>query len=438
MSQISSVTGQTDPTGQPGDQAASAPKLRHWKTPVVMGILAVVALLGFAILGPDGSATFRLSQDRDAIQLAPLVLGAKAFGWVLALGLVALAVLAYFQVRTVGRTTGWLNSVFAVLFVIGFMIWIVAGTQAQTVSLVGMLTGSMLIVVPIVYGSLSGVLCERAGVINIAIEGQLLGGAFTAALVGTMTGNALVAMLAAALAGVLVSLVLAVFSIKYLVNQIIVGVVLNVLVSGLTGFLFDKLMKDSGAALYNQPPRLPVLGIPLLKDIPVLGPVFFEQTILGYLMLVLVFGLWFALFRTRWGLRVRAVGEYPKAADTVGVKVNRVRFWNVSLGGAVAGLGGSYFTLVAVSSFSKDMSGGLGFIALAAMIFGRWNPIGAFLAALLFGVAGNLQNILSIAVTPVDGAFLAMLPYALTILAVSGLVGRARPPAANGVAYVKA
>lgn len=418
-------------------QSQLRPTLRHWTTPMMMALLTLVALIGFVLLGPKGSAVFRLSQEQDALQVVPLVLDAPLCGWILTLGCAALTLLAYLQVRTGGKTAGWLNGVFAVLFVTGFMIWIVAGTQAQNVSLVGMLTGSMLIVIPIVYGSLSGVLCERAGVINIAIEGQLLGGAFTAALVGTMTGNAIVAMVAAAFAGASVSLILALFSITYRVNQIIVGVVLNVLVSGLTGFLFDKLMKGAGASLHNQPPRLPVLGVPVIKDIPVLGPVFFEQSFLGYLMLVLVIGLWFALFRTKWGLRVRAVGEHPKAADTVGVKVNRVRFWNVTLGGAIAGLGGSYFTLVAVSSFSKDMSGGLGFIALAAMIFGRWNPVGAFLAALLFGVAGNLQNILSIAVASVDGAFLAMLPYVLTILAVSGLVGRARPPAANGVAYVR-
>ncbi|AJT40385.1 ABC transporter permease [Psychromicrobium lacuslunae] len=417
--------------------AQSGPRLRNWKTPIALGVLALAAIIAFAIFGANGSATFRLSQDQDVVQLAPVAVSAKVFGWIFALICAACAVMSYFQVKAVGNTRRWVTAIFAVSFVLGFMVWIVGGTQSQTVSLVGMLTGSMLIVVPIVFGSLSGVLSERAGVVNIAIEGQLLAGAFTAALVGTMTGNPFVALIAAALAGVVVSLILAVFSIKYVVNQIIVGVVLNVLVSGLTGFLFDKLMKDSGAQQYNQPPHLSPIGIPLLKDIPVIGPMFFDQSILGYIMLVLVFGIWFALFKTKWGLRVRAVGEHPQAADTVGIKVNKVRFWNVTLGGVVAGIGGSYFTLVAVSSFSKEMSGGLGFIALAAVIFGRWNPIGAFLAALLFGVAGNLQNILSIAVTPVDGAFLAMLPYALTILAVAGLVGKSRAPAADGEPYVK-
>ena len=294
----------------------------------------------------------------------------------------------------------------------------------------------MLIVVPIAYGALSGIMSERAGVVNIAIEGQLLGGAFTAALVGSMTGNAFAGLVAAALAGVLVSLVLASFAIKYLVNQIIVGVVLNVLVSGLTGFFYEKFMASPTSPL-NQPPRMPAIKIPVLGDIPVIGPLFFDQSILGYLLLVLVVGMWWALFRSKWGLRVRAVGEHPQAADTLGINVNRTRFWNVVLGGAIAGIGGAYFTLVATSAFSKDMSGGLGFIALAAMIFGRWNPIGAFLAAMLFGVARNLESNLSVAGSSVPGEFLNMLPYALTILAVSGLVGRARPPAASGVPYVK-
>ncbi|WP_287930963.1 ABC transporter permease, partial [Arthrobacter sp.] len=269
--------------------------------------------------------------------------------------------------------------------------------------------------------------------------GQLLAGAFTASLVSSITHNAYAGLFAAALAGVLVSFLLAAFSIKYVVNQIIVGVVLNVLVSGLTGFLFEKIMKIKvdGATIYNQPVQLPDLPIPVLSQIPVIGPTLFRQSIIGYLMLVLVAAVWFGLFRTRWGLRIRAVGEHPKAADTVGINVNRTRFLNVLAGGAVAGVGGAYFTLVAVSSFSKDMTGGLGFIALAALIFGRWNPIGAALAALLFGVAGNLQSILSLAGTPIDGQFLAMLPYALTILAVSGFVGKSRAPAADGEPYIK-
>lgn len=221
---------------------------------------------------------------------------------------------------------------------------------------------------PLVFGSLSGVLCERVGVVNIAIEGQLLGGAFTAALVATMTGGSpYIGLIAAAAAGAAVSMVLAVFSIKFLVNQLIVGVVLNVLVSGLTGFLYGTLMVPNKEQ-FNTPGRLDILPIPLLSDIPpIIGPILFEQSIAGYLMYIAVAVVWFGLFKTRWGLRVRAVGEHPQAADTLGINVNATRFWNVTLGGAIAGIGGgAVFTLVTIDSFTKDISGGRGFIALAA------------------------------------------------------------------------
>lgn len=413
--------------------------IRSWKSPILLGILALVAVALFVIWGPSGNATFRISQANDAWQVPDLAIPAKVFGVVVSVICIALAVQAYLSTKRDGLVAKWVTMVFAVVFVLGLLVWIIGGTTTQNITLVGLFTGAMLITTPLVFGSMSGVLCERAGVVNIAIEGQLLAGAFTAALVSSITHNAFAGLFAAAVAGMLVSFLLAAFSIKYVVNQIIVGVVLNVLVSGLTGFLFEKIMKVKvdGATIYNQPTQLPDLPIPLLSEIPIIGPTLFRQSIIGYFMIVLVIGLWFALFRTRWGLRIRAVGEHPKAADTVGINVNRTRFINVMAGGAVAGIGGAYFTLVAVSSFSKDMTGGLGFIALAALIFGRWNPIGAALAALLFGVAGNLQSILSLAGTPIDGQFLAMLPYALTILAVSGFVGRAKAPAADGEPYIK-
>jgi simple sugar transport system permease protein len=327
-------------------------------------------------------------------------------------------------------------AVFTVVFVVAFLIWVVGGARTPSISLAGLIAGSVTLAVPIVFGSLSGVLCERAGVVNIAIEGQLLGGAFTAALVASLTHNPYLGLLAAAVAGALVSVVLAVFSIKYVVNQIIVGVVLNVLVSGLTGFLFTTVMQ-SDPEKYNSPAELPIIDIPVLSSIPVIGPILFKQSVVGYLMYVAVIVIWVALFKTKWGLRVRAVGEHPQAADTLGIKVNATRFWNVTLGGAVAGIGGSFFTLVAIDSFTKEISGGRGFIALAAMILGRWNPIGAFFAALLFGFADNLQSIVTIIGTPVPSQFMAMLPYVVTVFAVAGLVGRSRPPAADGIPYIK-
>ncbi len=219
-------------------------------------------------------------------------------------------------------------------------------------------------------------------------------------------------------------------------DQVIVGVVLNVLVIGLTSFLFSTLLAPN-AALLNTPPRFERINIPLLSEIPLLGPVLFRQTIIVYLMYIAVFVVWFGLFKTRWGLRLRSVGEHPQAADTVGINVSGTRFWNVSLAGAIAGLGGAYFTLGSVGAFNKEMTAGAGFIALAAVIFGRWDPIRTTLAALLFGFASNLQSVLSIIGSPVPSEFMLMLPYLVTIFAVAGLVGRVRGPAAAGKPYIK-
>ncbi|TVU66666.1 ABC transporter permease [Paenarthrobacter nitroguajacolicus] len=406
------------------------------KVPLSLGILALIALVFFGFLGPDQTAEMKISDAGDAVAVPALMIPGQVGGVVLGILLLAMAAYSIYLWTQGERSPKWLPIAFAVVFVFALLVWIVAGARQPSISLAGLVAGSVTLAVPLVFGSLSGVLCERVGVVNIAIEGQLLGGAFTAALVATMTGSPYIGLIAAAAAGAAVSMVLAVFSIKYLVNQIIVGVVLNVLVSGITGFLYGTLMVPNKEQ-FNTPGRLDILPIPLLSDIPIIGPILFEQSIAGYLMYIAVAVVWFGLFKTRWGLRVRAVGEHPQAADTLGINVNATRFWNVTLGGAIAGIGGAVFTLVTIDSFTKDISGGRGFIALAALIFGRWNPIGAFLASLLFGFAYNLQSILGIIGTPVPSQFMAMLPYLVTIFAVAGLVGKSRPPAASGIPYVK-
>jgi general nucleoside transport system permease protein len=416
--------------------STTASEVRNWKTPVILIVLAVAALLVFAIGAPSNDATFRLTGENDPVVLPAIVVPAPVTGWLCALVLLAAAAWSFIRVRAGRAVPGWLLAVFAVFFVAGFLTWVVGSARTPNLALYGLLAGSVTLAVPLIFGSLSGVLCERSGVVNIAIEGQLLSGAFAAAVAGSLTGSAFVGLLAAVAAGVLVSAVLAVFSIKYVVNQVIVGVVLNVLVSGLTGFLFSTVM-SADAATWNSPPRLNPIAIPVLSDIPVIGPILFEQSIVGYLMYLAVAVIYVGLYHTKWGLRTRAVGEHPKAADTLGVKVNRTRFVNVLLAGAVAGLGGAFFTLVLVSSFGRDMTAGQGYIALAALIFGRWNPLGAFFAALLFGFATNLQSVLSFLGTPVPNQFLAMLPYVVTIFAVAGLVGKSRAPASSGIPYIK-
>ncbi|MEV0650409.1 ABC transporter permease [Phytomonospora sp. NPDC050363] len=298
--------------------------------------------------------------------------------------------------------------------------------------------GALFLALPLILGALCGVLCERSGVINVAIEGQFLVGAFTGALIGTLTASAWAGLIAGALAGCLIGLFLAVLAIRYLVDQVVLGVVLNLLALGLTGFLYERIMQQA-AEQYNSPPRLGDWTVPLLSDIPVIGPALFDQNIFTYMAVALVAIVYVALFHTPFGLRTRAVGEHPAAADSVGVRVNWVRFRNVLMGGLIAGVGGAFFTIGSAIAFNKNMTVGKGFIALAVLIVGRWNPIGALLGALLFGFTDQLQIFLSSMPggSPIPSQFLSMLPYIVTIFAVAGLVGKVRAPAADGVPYVK-
>ncbi|GMA90078.1 ABC transporter permease [Homoserinibacter gongjuensis] len=408
--------------------------VRSWKAPIAYGIFALVGVLFAFVFPATGDTLFELSTEREAIQLAPVAVPTQSAVIVAALLLVGLTGLsAFFVASRRARSPLWLAIVFTVLFLFAFLTWVAAD---KTIPVPGLLVGSLALSVPLIFGALGGVISERSGVVNIAIEGQLLFGAFSAALVGSITRQPLLGLVAAMVGAVLVSFVLAAFSIKYLVDQVIVGVVLNVLVLGLTSFFYSKVLVPDAATL-NNPVKFDVLPIPLLSDIPILGPVLFRQTIIVYLMYIAVFLVWFALFKTRWGLRARAVGEHPQAADTVGISVTSTRFWNVSLAGAIVGVGGAYYTLDVVGQFGKDMTNGAGFIALAAVIFGRWDPIRATLAGLLFGFATNLQSVLGIIGSPVPSDFMLMLPYVVTIFAVAGLVGVSRAPAADGKPYIK-
>ncbi|MDQ4137918.1 MAG: ABC transporter permease [Actinomycetota bacterium] len=409
-------------------------ELRSWKVPIGYGIFALASLILFVLLGRQGTSTFRLSNAGDIIQLPAVGLPTFAMGVIVTLLLVAGTVYAVLQVLRYRRLPLWLTVLFAAAFLIGFLTWASAGS---TIPVPGLLLGTLALSSPIIFGALGGVISERVGVVNVAIEGQLLAGAFVAAMVSSLTDLPILGLLAAMVAGVLVSFVLAAFSIKYIVDQVIVGVVLNVLVTGLTSFLYSVLLSPNAAQL-NAPVRFERINIPVLSEIPILGPVLFRQTLIVYLMYIAVFAVWWGLFHTKWGLRLRSVGEHPTAADTVGINVNSTRFWNVSLAGAIAGLGGAFITLGSVGQFNKEMTAGAGFIALAAVIFGRWDPIRATLAALLFGFATNLQNVLGVIGSPVPSEFMLMLPYVVTILAVAGLVGHVRGPAAAGKPYVKA
>lgn len=421
------------PSDAPAGIARTISTRGIWKAPVVLGFVTVMVALLVVLNDRAGKTTFRLATDTDFFELPEVTVASTGTVWtVVVLLAVITAVTAALAVRGV-RTPLWLVGLFSVIAMIGFLAWAAAGAA---VPVIGLLGGSITLAVPLVFGALGGVLGERAGVVNIAIDGQLLFGAFAAAVFGTVVGSAWGGLVAAMLAGAIVALVLGFFAITYFVDQVIVGVVLNVLVIGLTSFLFGQLLTENPKDL-NAPPHFAERAIPLLGDIPVIGPVLFRQTILVYLMYVAVVVVAWALYRTKWGLRVRAVGEHPKAADTVGIKVNRTRYTTLLIAGLIAGIGGATYTLVSVPQFGEEMTGGAGYIALAAVIFGRWDPVRATLAALLFGFATNLSGVLSVIGSPVPSQFMLMLPYVVTIIAVAGLAGKSRPPAADGVPYRK-
>lgn len=406
---------------------------RHFKVPIVLAAVTVGLVALFALVPRDGLSTFRLGDPSSSITLPNVAVPTAATVWIVVVLLVLLTLWSVWDSWVYRRTSLAVIAAYGVLAVFAFLVW---ASPGGLVPVTGLLFGAVSLSVPLIFGALGGVIGERAGVVNVAIEGQLLLGAFSAALLSSITGNPFVGLVGAMVGGVLVAFVLAAFAIKYLVDQVIVGVVLNVLVTGLTGFLYGALLVPNEAEL-NRPIRFTRLEIPLLSEIPIIGPVLFNQTFIVYLMYLAVALVAWGMYRTRWGLRLRAVGEHPQAADTVGIKVNTSRFWNVSLAGAIAGIGGAYFTLVSVPQFGKEMTAGLGFIALAAVIFGRWDPIRAALAGLLFGFATNLQNLLTVLKTPIPSEFMLMLPYVVTILAVAGFAGQIRGPAASGKPYIK-
>ena len=317
--------------------------------------------------------------------------------------------------------------------VMAFMSWAASG---KFIPFTGLLQGAIILSVPLIFGSMSGLICEKSGVINIAIEGQLLAAAFVSAVVASISSNLIIGLISGPIAGALISLILAYFSIKFQVDQVILGFVINVLVLGLTNFFYTQLLIPYEST-WNASPSFSTIAIPGLSKLPIIGPTLFNQTIIVYLMYIIIFGVQFALFKTRWGLRTRSIGEHPVAADSVGIDVNRLRFKNVIIAGLVAGLGGAYFTVGAVGPFSKEMTAGAGFIALACLIFGKWTPKGVIIAALFFGFADYLQGTLSIIGVPIPSEFMLMVPYVATIIAVSGLVGRVRAPAADGVPFVR-
>ncbi len=399
-----------------------------WISGAALIALSILVTIVFSV-ETTGNAVFRLSRPFDTWVLPDLVVAAAPFNYLVA------AVLAFLGVRQLfrggARWTALSIGFGLVLAVAAFLVWATAG---KSFSLTGMLQATMVRAVPIALGGLAGVLSERVAVVNIAIEGMLLAGAFTGALMGSLIGG-FGGLISAVIVGGLFGLILAALVVTYRMDQIIAGVVINLFVLGLTSYVSSQVFQEY--RFLNDAPVFRAFKIPLLGDIPVIGPMFFQQNLFVYGALVMVALATYYLFYTRQGLQARAVGEHPRAADTLGINVYRTRYVNVVMAGMVAGFGGAWFTLGTVGRFDENMTGGRGFIGLAAMIFGRWHPVGALMAALIFGFADSLQQKLALLQTPIPSEFLAMAPYIATIIVVAGLIGRARPPAADGKPYIK-
>ncbi len=409
----------------------SAAQQRAERMARIRGIIfAVIGLAGFSFasgsMGSDVTFRFWIQEQGGA---AWEIHTAAGLLWILA-G-VTTGVGGIYQLWK-GASVSWrrwmaLALPFWIAAIIGTLL---AGKPAVMTNLFG---GSLEYAFPIAMGAFAAMICERSGMLNIAIEGKFLLGACVASIAASVTGLVFVGPIAAILVGVGVGWLMAWMAIRHRVDQIIAGTVVNFGALGLTNFVYLRILQLNTDI--NTPPTVEAIKVPILSQIPVLGPVFFSGTPYLYIALITMVVLTYMLFKTRWGLRLRASGEYPNAAGTVGVDVIKIRYRAMMLAGAIAGFAGSYLSLHSAGSFQMNMSAGKGFIAMAAMIFGGWNPIGAFGAALVFGFSDATQTLLSSLGVDVPPQILTSVPYLVTIVVVAGLVGRVRGPAMAGIPY---
>lgn len=402
----------------------------------VFFLLVAVAIGVFFIRNstPGMESTFKLNPTtkEKVLELPDLVL--PTYTTLIVLAVVISAVGLYQLVKGFKRAVLVLGIV-ALLFVFAFLVWAV---RDKSINLLGILTVTVAAATPIAFGAMSGVMCERSGVVNIAIEGMMLTGAMVAVVFASVSGSLWLGLAGAIIAGGLLAVFLAVLAIHFRVDQIIAGTAINIFALGITSFISQRFLQPNPAL--NSGGVFAKIAIPGLSQIPLIGPVFFNQSIIIYILFFTIIAIHFMLFYTRWGLRTRAVGEHPRAADTLGVNVFKIRYINVIIGGMIAGVGGAYFTIGSVGRFDEAITAGKGFIGLAAMIFGRWTPFGAYGASLIFGFADSLQarlQVLGKTQVPIPSEWLLILPYLVTMIVLAGVVGKTVAPAADGKPYTK-
>ncbi|MGD8554158.1 MAG: ABC transporter permease [Anaerolineales bacterium] len=422
-------------------EAALAQKPVRTTRQIAIGIfMIVIALLILLMLlsvyreegGLALKSTLVLESQRAGVTIPAPDLVLPTF-WTLAVLVAGVAVLACLQLILGFKRTTWVIAGVAGIIIMAFLIW---ATRDKSINLTGMLVSSLIRATPIALAALSGLYSERSGVVNIAIEGMMLGGAFTSVVIASVSGNLWLGVLAGILTGMIFALLHGVLSIRYMVDQIISGTGIIILALGLTSYL-QRAVLNLNPELNRPGPAMAALPIPGLWKIPVLGPVLFNLSPIIYIMFALLIITRILMNNTRWGLRTRSVGEHPKAADTLGINVFRTRYVAVLISGAIAGLAGAYMSIGSAGRFNEGMTAGKGFLGLAAMIFGNWNPGGAFAGSLIFGFFDSWQEKLALLQTGVAGELLGMAPYLATMVVLAGFIGRSRMPAADGQPYEK-
>jgi ABC-type uncharacterized transport system permease subunit len=411
-------------------QATLAQTQTRRRRDIAFGIIALLAAAGiiYLAIGTTGQqSTFELTSRRGGVTITAPDVVLPTFISLIFLGVLA-GVAGFWQVFRGFKKGDWVVILIAALAVLAFLIW---ASRGKSLNLTGMLVSSLVRATPIALAALSGLYSERSGVVNIGIEGMMLVGSFVAVVFASITGNMFIGVITGILAGVLLAALHAVLSIKYRVDQIVSGAGIIILALGVTSYLQRAFLNVYPNL--NQPgPAIAAFPIPILWRIPVLGPVFFNLSPIIYTLFALLIITQILMNKTRWGLRVRSVGEHPKAADTLGINVFRVL-----LSGAIAGLSGAYMSIGAAGRFNEGMSAGKGFLGLAAMIFGNWNPFGAFAGSLIFGFFDSWQEKLSLLQVGVPVDLLGMAPYIATMIVLAGFIGRSRMPAADGQPYKK-
>ncbi|HPY32356.1 MAG TPA: ABC transporter permease [Anaerolineaceae bacterium] len=410
-------------------EISPARKLTIGIVEVLIGLL--IYFLFTSKLAPNAVTVFNMTPGGiDIGTMADLAVPSRLT--LLIFGLICLGIGIFQLIKGFGRATNGMVGLCGLLLIMAFLIWQASG---KSLNLSGMLSSAVLLAVPITLAAFSGILAERSGTINIAIEGMMLMSCMFAALVGSLTKSAVIGMLGGVLSSIALAMLHAVLCIKYKINQTVSGTVINIFSAGMTAFISQKFLQKYQNL--NAPPMLSRIPVPLLSRIPFIGPILFNQNLFVYLMFLILIVLQIALFSTRWGLRLRSVGEHPKAADTLGIDVIRTRYVGMLLSGLVAGIAGAFFTLGSVGRFDEGMTAGKGFIGLAAMIFGNWYPLGALGAGLLFGFADAIGSKLSLLGSVIPPQFMAMSPYLITMIVLAGFIGKGQAPAAEGKPYEK-